>query len=509
MAQDSFLDWWGEDYGDRRMRRQLEGELQDMAAVATAQQGALQSQLSRLQGTLEQRLDKLSTAFYAFVELSDVRGELAEYEDETTVRHAAMRMLRALRRRAAGGSGAAGLPGLPGLPGLSGDLPACPGYWLRPATESLAAAVGGDDAAAAATLAEARGLDPVRTAVFLAAALALAGQAARAGDLLPAALQETGETVTYAQRVLWAAGAHGALGDAGEEVVGRWVGGFVLSLGKEAALAEAGHWRTTADHALVTDGRSGARRTLPWALERMDALIAPLVAARELSALRAWVTEAVTGEAAAGTQEAQEAQETPAAPQDGLAAVAAALVEEGSHDEIALARRARELREIIDDRKAARRPSWDDTQDSLLALVRADAFGKDLRLRRIALASCAQWTAGLAVALAAEAAAMPPAEVDVMIDSHHVRISASGSASIDAANAEIAAENAAKGLSDQLFHRKQHEEETASLQGHLTREAGEIATVYAARSAEITAAARQAVVDRDAIEAELARTKLV
>jgi hypothetical protein len=502
MTQDNFLDWWGEDYGDRRVRRQLEGELQDMAAAATAQQGELQSQLTRLEGTLEQRIDKLSRAFYAFVELSDVRAELAEFEDATTVRHAAMRMLRALRRRAADGPSAAGLPGLPGdLPGLSGDLPACPGYWLRPATESLAAAIGGNGPAAVAALAEAQGLDPVRTAVFLTAALALAGQAARAGELLPVALQETGDTVTYAQRVLWEACAHGALGDAGEEAAGRWVGGFVSSMGQEAALAEASHWRTAADHAFIIDGRSGPRRKLPWALERMDALIAPLVAAQELGALRAWVREAMTGESATGVPEA------PASPQDGLAAVAAALVEEGSRDEIALARRARELREIIDDRKAARRPSWDDTQDSLLALVRADAFGKDLRLRRIALTSCAQWATGLAAALAAETATTPPAEVDIEIDSHRVRINAAGSVSLDAANAEIAAQNAAKGLSDQLFRRKQHEEETAREQGYLTSQAEEMAKTYASRAAEITAAARQAVIDRDAINAELIRTK--
>ena len=186
-------------------------------------------------------------------------------------------------------------------------------------------------------------------------------------------------------------------------------------------------------------------------------------------------------------------------------AVVAALVEEGSRDEIALARRARELREIIDDRKAARRPSWDDPRDSLLALARADAFGKDLRLRRIALTSCAQWAIGLAAALAAEAAAAPPAEADIMVDHHRVRIGAAGLASVDAANAEIAAQNAATGLSGQLFHRRQREEETARQQELLTREAGEIATAYAARAAEITAAARQAVTDRDAISAELAR----
>ena len=503
MAQgDSFADWWFEDYGDRQMRKRLEGEIED---AAYAQSSAFQAQLSRLQGTLEQRFDKLSKAFYAFVELSDVRAELAEFEDETTIRHAAMRILRALRGRATAEAPEQSGAGPAGRPGLTSELPLCPGYWLRPATLCLAAAVREDEPAVAAALAEARGLDPVRTAVFLAATLALAGQAARASELLPAALQEPGEQVTYAQRVLWEACAHGAFGDAGEGVAGAWVAGFAQSMGNEAALAEAGQWRAAADKALGAGGRPGrAAERLPWSLERMDTLVAPLVAARKLSALGTWVREAVTGEAASGTPEAPKEEGT--SPEAGLAAVAAALVDEGSRNEIALARRARELREMIDDRKAARRPSWDDTQDSLLALVRADAFGKDLRLRRVALTACAEWSASVASTLAEEAGVVPPGEVDITINRQAVRISASGTASVYDAVVKIKAENAPKGVSDQLFHRKQIDEEIARQVEQLTSVAESAATAFAARVAVIREAAQQAALDRDAILAALARS---
>ena len=102
--------------------------------------------------------------------------------------------------------------------------------------------------------------------------------------------------------------------------------------------------------------------------------------------------EAVTGEpadpAAAGRPTVD--------PVAALAAVAAALTEEGSQDEITLASRARELREIIDDRKATRRPSWDAAEDATLAVLRADAFGPDLRQRKVAMDAGAGWVKALA-----------------------------------------------------------------------------------------------------------------
>lgn len=52
----------------------------------------------------------------------------------------------------------------------------------------------------------------MRAAVFLTAAFGLAGSAAHAMPLLPAALQSPGEQATYAQRALWVACVHGLSG---------------------------------------------------------------------------------------------------------------------------------------------------------------------------------------------------------------------------------------------------------------------------------------------------------
>src|SRR6202012_2798169 len=114
---------------------------------------------------------------------------------------------------------------------------------------------------------------------------------------------------------------------------------------------------------LTVSGLPGQlRQELPHALSVREELVNPLVAGRELSALAAWVREAATGGPAAPAA-ATGAGPDPVAV---LGAVAAALTEEGSREEIALERRARELREIIDDRKRGTRPAWDGTEDSNL-----------------------------------------------------------------------------------------------------------------------------------------------
>ncbi|MGH3170947.1 MAG: hypothetical protein ACRDN0_34385, partial [Trebonia sp.] len=207
MAQSDFLDWLNEDYGDRRVERRLENELEDAYASQARQSSALQSQMARIQGTLEQRLDHLTKAFYAFVELSDVRADLAVFEDETTVRHAAQRLLRTLLRGGADSPGASAPAA--DIPELPAGLPRCRGYWLPPAVISLTAAARGDQGAAASALGDAQELDAVRAAVFLTAGLAVAGQAPSALPLLGAAFQAAGEQVTYAQRALWRACAYG------------------------------------------------------------------------------------------------------------------------------------------------------------------------------------------------------------------------------------------------------------------------------------------------------------
>src|SRR3569833_4013351 len=99
---------------------------------AERQSQALQSRLSDVQGTLERRLDRLARSFDAFVELSDIRLELAVFDREAAVRHRTRRLLMGLARGAAA------------PPPLAQD--ACPGYWLSPAAEALSALVRGDAA---------------------------------------------------------------------------------------------------------------------------------------------------------------------------------------------------------------------------------------------------------------------------------------------------------------------------------------------------------------------------
>jgi hypothetical protein len=237
-----FLDWLNEDYGDRRMQRRLEGELQNAYDMQARQASTLWSQMDRIQGTLEQRLDRLTKAFYAFVELSDVRADLAVFEDETTVRHAAQRLLRTLLGN---GADASARPG--DVPDLSDGLPRCTGYWLRPAVLSLTASASGDHDGAASALADAQELDATRAAAFLTAGLGVGGQAPRALPLLGAALQTPGEQVTYAQRALWQACAHGVFADQGEAVIRDWLSGYVRGLDASAAAAEQGKWAQGAD----------------------------------------------------------------------------------------------------------------------------------------------------------------------------------------------------------------------------------------------------------------------
>ena len=290
MAQGDFLDWLNEDYGDRRVQRKLETELQDAYAYQARESSAIRSQMTQLTGSIEQRLDRLAKAFYAFVELSDLRAEMAVFEEEASVRHAALRLLRSLLRRAT-------YPGAQlQLPPLPADLPRCRGYWLRPAVESVGEWLAGDKRAAAAALAEAQELDPVRTAVFRATSLAVAGQAELALPLLPAALQEPGEQVTYAQRPC---GTRAPMAFTATRIrLGQRVARRACRRpGRGGRDGRGGQWGSAAREAFkVAELPAQLRRGLSHALSAHDELVSPLVAAKELSALAAWVREAATGE---------------------------------------------------------------------------------------------------------------------------------------------------------------------------------------------------------------------
>ncbi|MGH3164743.1 MAG: hypothetical protein ACRDN0_02475, partial [Trebonia sp.] len=271
-----------------------------------------------------------------------------------------------------------------------------------------------------------------------------------------------------------------------------------------AAETQRGKWRERANSTfgakpLATQARKG----MPYGLAQVDELVLPLAAARQLSALSTWVHEAVTGEPAQPGQEKAGQEKAAGAgqgsPTAALAAVAAALAEEGSAEEVALRQRARELREVIDDRKTAARPSWDAAEGATLTLLLSDAFGTDLRLRRVALTACMEWATGLAARLAETAAVPPPDQLPFTAEGHTVQLTVSGETSLRAAFAEIEERNAPQNVSAKLFRKKEIAEEISYEEDRLTRDVNEASAAFTSRVAELRAAAEQAAADRDAI----------
>jgi hypothetical protein len=189
-------DWWVE----RRQNEQLD-ELQSEMSYARQETSRLQSQLSRVQGGLQEKVNRLSTAFDAFVELSDLRYEMAGFLEAAELRRYATRVLSAM---------ASGTE----LPPVGEPVPQ---YWLGPATEALIAS--GEDGPALGT---AMGLDARRTSIFLTLALAALGQRHQVrSEWLDVAfgVPAADGTVTRVQRVLWATAARGGFGADGLALV--------------------------------------------------------------------------------------------------------------------------------------------------------------------------------------------------------------------------------------------------------------------------------------------------
>ena len=153
--------WAGESGRDRLLRDEIEG-LHGQASVARSQSARLSSQLAHVQGSMERRLSALAAAFDAYVELGDVREQLAGYPDTSATRREATAALRVLTR-----------DGTPER--LDEDQS---GYWLAPAMNAvIALAAGSADADA-----EKRAADRDRDAeLFMVAAAGALGVSEQVG----------------------------------------------------------------------------------------------------------------------------------------------------------------------------------------------------------------------------------------------------------------------------------------------------------------------------------------
>lgn len=195
-------------YTDNRQNKQIE-QLREDLEYASSETSNLRSRMSQLQGTLEAKVNRLTAAFDAFVELSDIRHDLIGFANAAEVRRYAGQLLAALV------NGATPPPAPPQVDG----------YWLCPALDAVKKLYAGADPAAELTEATAR--DERRTSIFLCLALAALGRRHEVReDWLRVAFGKPAAdgTVTRLQRALWLTAARGGFGDTGPAILAELLG---------------------------------------------------------------------------------------------------------------------------------------------------------------------------------------------------------------------------------------------------------------------------------------------
>ena len=190
--------FWASEYGrDRLLREELEAQAGALAASRARQQrdtSKLRSELRNMQGSLEARLNALTNAFVAFVELDGIRKQLAAFPQHAEARRCAFQDLQVL------------LDG--GVPPMRPDVD---GYWLPPAMSALRPDGSVDPEQAAL----ARQRDPHAAPVFLATARAAFGAGEAVTAELPKLLTPDDQgTWAEWQLLLWGATLRGAFGPA-------------------------------------------------------------------------------------------------------------------------------------------------------------------------------------------------------------------------------------------------------------------------------------------------------
>jgi hypothetical protein len=385
MSDYGFADFWV----DRKQNRRID----ELSSSLWSETSGLRSKLRQVTGSLETRLDKLASAFDAFVELSDLRVELVAFADAVKVRRYAAAVLSASRL------GESSVPTPPDVPG----------YWLGPAVQALQAMASGADATAHTTEALERERD--RAALFFCLTMPALGRGEAAADWLDDAFGavEAEARVTKAQRRLWVVAAHGGFGPAGRDIViGRLVAAVPdpLPSGWLDRIAP-----TSGGKALLTEAPEAAAQ-----LAAADRLTQLRTACRRLSAPNDTVKP--------GDAE----QLDDAALQDGAADVRellGLLVSEGSPPERELVSRAAQLRQIIapDGKTVAPNPS---TGESFRSLVLSDLAGRDAVLSGLAFRSAALAIDAAARSLAAKASESPVQEVTTRIGSDNITLRPAG-----------------------------------------------------------------------------------
>jgi hypothetical protein len=352
---------------DRAQNKRIAGLEDDLSYMnaslsqAKASTNRLKAELSKVSGSMEQRLSRLSEAFDAFVEISDLRVTLGLFDTHGRVRHQAKLLLE--------GAGVS-------------DVVDAEGYWLAPALVALRGVADGVVDADALSLATAR--DPLRTRTFQTLL------AAHLGGRLPSfveVLPQIANPVPNYQRAMWLLAADGYFGPAA------WHHCATLLTG-------------LAEESLVDTVRSMAAPrsavAVPKELDGGGDLATALQAAERLTALRTWVTSTLD----AYTGERVETADPLVRRSLDL------LIAEGSPVELPLLARERDLRGVIEGRKTASE-TWDSEAASAVDLLRTDLQSDSPDRRALAVRACAPQVLAAAEKFAATARTRPPEELEV------------------------------------------------------------------------------------------------
>lgn len=287
------------------LREEIEG-LQANASAASRRSAQLSSQLANLQGSLETRLIALSAAFDAYVELGDVREQLAGFPDTSAVRRDAVAAIETLSRG--------------GRPEVVADRGQ--DYWLSYAVNAVRAlAAGSPDLEAERRAVE---LSP-DAELFIVAAAGGLGHGARVGDRVAPLLTCDG-SLNWRQVKLWRALLAGAYGEVLPAVRPVWV---------PAIDQTADTWVAW----VLTQVGNSANAALGW----LDALTAGSNerAAVELGPPLAAEVLRLAGDAPPAPADAEN-------PQAGLRSVVIDLIGRGMGNEAELLERSRVLRARIE-----------------------------------------------------------------------------------------------------------------------------------------------------------------
>lgn len=450
-------DHWYLGYPDRRQNRRLDDLESDVLGQQAAQRSqlrTLENRLAKVRGSLEQRVEALAQAMGAFVELTDVREELREFQAEAAARKAAVRTLAWLSERSAA---SAGRPVVDVT--VSYDCPDVEGYWLPAAAEALVAAIRDDHSGSHRAESRALERDPRRSALFLCLGLLLAGRPDLALDHFDQALAlRPTEPITHAQRFLWRQAAAGAFGKAGRLQLERNLTTLVEELpADEAAMAVSDwqEWLAAADQEALKSSTAVPANVRGRRSQGTLALLGtPAIAARQLDRLHAWVqarlgqTDERWGDASADPS----ADPGPLGLPDDCPQLLHQLIAEGSASERPLLQRYDRLRAIVDantEPADAQEPADDDASgtgqrtapwDRQVGLPREilhqdavsepgdDVTGEPERAacQHIALQASRPLLLRVGNALTEEATSPMPGEIELQVEGHAIRFDDQG-----------------------------------------------------------------------------------